>query len=78
MSTGQRSRTIPALATVYQQEGLPAPRPGPAAETRVLALDPAMQQFVTSLQTAHRHPRRAQRDAESATPPEDGHSAPPG
>lgn len=59
--TGQRSRGIPALATVYRQEGLPTPGPGPAAETRLVASDPAVQQFVMSLQSPHRQPRHTRR-----------------
>lgn len=55
--TGQRTRTVPALATVYQQEGLPVPGSIPAAEHRTLAADQAVQRFVASLQTAHRQPR---------------------
>jgi hypothetical protein len=58
--TGERTRAIPALATVYAQEGLPAPGPLPAAEQRVLATEPAVQRFVTSLQVGHRVPRRTQ------------------
>lgn len=67
--TGQRSRGIPALATVYLQEGLPTPDPGPAAETRVVASDPAVHQFVMSLQSPHRQPRHTRRppDAEPET-----------
>ncbi len=75
--TGQRTRGIPALATVYQQEGLPAPGPEPAAEARVLALDPAVHQFVTSLRVTHRHPRRTRQECEPATPA-GGHPAQPG
>lgn len=59
--TGQRSRGIPALATVYLREGLPTPGPSPAAETRVVASDPAVHQFVMSLQSPHRQPRHTRR-----------------
>ena len=64
--TGQRTRGIPALATVYQQEGLPAPGPAPAAETRVVALDQAVHQFVTSLHSVQRQPRSARFTAETS------------
>lgn len=76
--TGQRTRGIPALATAYQKEGLPAPRPGPAAETRVLSLNPAVHRFVTSLQTAHRHPRRTRTSLDPERPRCGGQLAQPG
>ncbi|WP_374688024.1 IS110 family transposase [Promineifilum sp.] len=74
--TGQRTRGIPALATVYQQEGLPAPGPMPSAESRVLATDPAVHQFVTSLQVSHHRPRARQPALHTAKT--DTHGAQPG
>lgn len=76
--TGQRSRGIPALATVYQQEGLPVLSPIPMAEARVLAIDPAVHQFVTSLDVAHRHPRRARRASDSEPETRDRQRVQPG
>ncbi len=70
--TGQRTRTVPALATVYHQEGLPGPGPIPLAEARVLATDPAVQQFVTSLQVSHRRPRLSTSGADARPPATDG------
>jgi transposase len=74
--TGQRTRTVPALATVYQQEGLPVLRSIPAAESRCLATDPAVQQFVTSLQSSHRRPRALKRAVNTSEPGTD--QIPPG
>ncbi len=64
--TDQRTRTVPALATVYQQEGLPAPGPASATEARVVATDPAVHQFVLNLQRTHRQPRPTRRPAGAA------------
>ena len=76
--TGQRSRGIPALATVYQQEGLPTPGPAPVAETRVVATNPDVQQFVTSLQVSHRQPRYTRRPLRGEPETFGEHRAQPG
>lgn len=76
--TGQRTRRVPTLATVYQQEGLPTPRPAPVAETRVVATNPDVQQFVTSLQVSHRQPRHTRRPLRGEPETSGEHRAQPG
>jgi len=55
-----RTRTVPALSEIYEQEGLPAlpePRPG---ETKALANDPELLRHITAIATAQRATRKPQ------------------
>lgn len=60
--SGQQTRRIPALATVYASEGLPAPRPRSAGEARTIA-QTGVTRFVQSLETDHLIPRRTNSSA---------------
>lgn len=52
LGTGTRSRTVKPLAEVYRQEGLPASRPLPAGEHRMLQAS-GTAAFVDALQSEH-------------------------
>lgn len=56
--SGQRSRTIPALDTVYEREGLPPTRALPNGELRMLREHKTLK-FVGQTQKPQRLPRRA-------------------
>jgi len=64
--TGQRSRTIPALATIYEREGLPPSAPLPNGEVQMLR-DHKVLKVVQQMQKPLRLPRRAAK-AEQAPP----------
>lgn len=55
--SGERTRLVPAIADVYENEDLPAPRPLSPGETRALKRA-GVTDFATSLTKSHRVPRR--------------------
>lgn len=55
--TGEQTRAIPALSTIYEREGLPPVAPLPNGELRMLR-DNELVKVLEHIQTPHRVPRR--------------------